>query len=61
MGVLVPVHYRNLITRDVLDEEVLTLSDEHRAPDCESGCLSPEGGAKKCDLPRPDAGYTLPR
>ena len=31
------------MTRDVLDEEVLKLSDEHPAPDLESGCLSAEG------------------
>jgi hypothetical protein len=42
-GVLAPGPFRNRMTRDVLDEEVLKLSDEHPAPDFESGCLSAEG------------------
>jgi hypothetical protein len=38
-GVLAPGPFRNRITREVLDEEVLKLSDEHPAPDFESGCF----------------------
>jgi hypothetical protein len=39
VGVLAPAHFRNRITRDLLDQEVLKLSDEHPAPDFESGCF----------------------
>ncbi len=39
VGVLESVPFHNRITRDVLDEEVLKLSDEHPAPDFESGCF----------------------
>jgi hypothetical protein len=38
-GVLVPAHFRNRMTRDVLDEEGLKFSDEHPDPDFESGCF----------------------
>ena len=43
VGVLVPAHFRNRISRGVLDQEVLKFSDEHPGPDFESGCLSAEG------------------
>ncbi len=42
-GVLAPGPFRNRITRGVLDEGVHKFSDEHPAPEFESGCLSTEG------------------